>query len=139
MALACPAPGDVIAGLGVGFGLANLVGMMLAWRILSRRMRGLDGYRIGRSLVRMHAATLPAALLAVLVGASPAGTRSSTSSSAAASLLAMYLVFARALRIDELCTLSRTLLSGSAGRRCRAGAATGRWLRDWLTAVTSPR
>ncbi len=59
---------ELVAALGAGFGVANLVGLVIAWRILSTRLRGLDGFRIGRSLVRMHAATLPAALLAILVG-----------------------------------------------------------------------
>jgi putative peptidoglycan lipid II flippase len=101
---------DVVAGLGVGFGLANVVGMLLASRILTRRLRGLDGYRIGRSLVRMHAATLPAALIAVLVGM--------LTSSAIVDVVvggglavAMYLLFARALRIDEVTGLSRMVLS----------------------------
>jgi putative peptidoglycan lipid II flippase len=100
---------DVVAGLGVGFGLANVVGMLLASRILTRRLRGLDGYRIGRSLVRMHAATLPAALIAVLVGM--------LTSSAIVDVVvggglavAMYLLFARALRIDEVTGLSRMVL-----------------------------
>ncbi len=101
---------DVVAGLGIGFGLANVVGMLIAWRILSRRLRGLDGYLIGRSLVRMHAATLPAALIAILVGI--------ISSSATVDVIiggglavAMYLLFARALRIEEMAALSRTVLS----------------------------
>jgi putative peptidoglycan lipid II flippase len=103
-------PGAVVAGLGVGFGLANTAGMVLAWRILTRRLRGLDGYRIGRSLVRMHAAALPAALLAVLVGM--------LTDSALADVilggglaLGMYLLFARALRIEELTGLSRAVLA----------------------------
>ena len=42
---------------------------IVARRILSLRLRGLDGRPIGRTLVRMHVATLPAAILAVsLVG-----------------------------------------------------------------------
>ena len=101
---------DVVAGLGVGFGLANVAGMLVAWRILTRRLRGLDGYRIGRSLVRMHAATLPAALIAILVGL--------VSSSPIVDViiggglaLAMYLLFARLLRIEELTSVSRMLLS----------------------------
>jgi len=100
--------GTVVAALGVGFGLANFVGMVIAWRILSRRLHGLDGYFISRSLVRMHAAALPAALLAVLasiltsnafvvvvVGGGLAGC--------------MYLLFARALRVDEVTDLTETV------------------------------
>jgi putative peptidoglycan lipid II flippase len=104
----------VVAGLGVGFGLANLVGSVLAWSILSRRLHGLDGYRIGRSLVRMHAAAIPAALLAMIVAIL-------TSNSAVVVIIGgglatgMYFMFARALRIDELASLRRTVL-GRLGR-----------------------
>ena len=101
---------DVVAGLGVGFGLANLVGTVLAWRVLTRRLRGLDGYRIGRSLVRMHAATLPAALIAILVGMI-SGSAIVDVIIGGGLALAMYLLFARALRIEEMTALSRTVLS----------------------------
>jgi putative peptidoglycan lipid II flippase len=102
---------DVVAGLGVGFGLANVAGMLLAWRILTRRLRGLDGYRIGRSLVRMHAATLPAALVAVLVGLLTGGNAIVEVVVGGGLALGMYLLFARALRVEELTGLSRALLS----------------------------
>jgi putative peptidoglycan lipid II flippase len=110
IALSVLRPRDVVAGLGVGFGLANVVGMMLAWRILTRRLRGLDGYRIGRSLVRMHAATLPAALIAVLVGI-VTGNALVDVVIGGGLAAAMYLLFARALRIEEMTSLSRTVLS----------------------------
>lgn len=100
----------VVAGLGVGFGLANVVGMIISWQILTRRLRGLDGYRIGRSLVRMHAATLPAALIAILTGL-VAGSAIVDVIIGGGLALAMYLIFARALRIEELAGLSRAVLA----------------------------
>jgi putative peptidoglycan lipid II flippase len=101
---------ELVAGLGAGFGLANLVGLLIAWRILTRRLRGLDGFRIGRSLVRMHAATLPAALLAILVGlVTPNAYVVVIIGGGLAA--AMYLLFARALRIEELTGLTRTVLA----------------------------
>jgi putative peptidoglycan lipid II flippase len=104
-------PRAVVAGLGVGFGLSNVAGMVLAWRILTRRLRGLDGYRIGRSLVRMHAATLPAALVAVLVGMLSGGNAILDVIVGGGLALGMYLLFARALRIEELTGLTRAVLS----------------------------
>ncbi len=101
----------VVAGLGVGFGLSNLVGMIISWQILTRRLRGLDGYRIGRSLVRMHAATLPAALIAVLVGVITADNAIIDVIVGGGLALAMYLIFARALRMEELTGLSRAFLA----------------------------
>jgi putative peptidoglycan lipid II flippase len=98
----------VVAALGVGFGLANLVGMVIAWRILSRRLRGLDGYFISRSLVRMHAATLPAALLAVLAGILTENVLVVVVIGGGLAGLT-YLLFARALRVDELTGLIRTM------------------------------
>ena len=100
--------GDLVAGLGVGFGAANLVGMMLAWRILRIRLRGLDGYRIGRSLVRMHAATLPAALLALLVAVVSANAYVVVIIGGGLAM-GVYLLFGRALRIEELTGLTRSL------------------------------
>ncbi len=59
--------GHVVEGLAVAFGVANLVGAIVAWRILSRRMRGLEGHAIARSLIRMHLAAIPAAIFALAV------------------------------------------------------------------------
>jgi putative peptidoglycan lipid II flippase len=58
---------EVVAALGVGFGLANLIGSIIAWRVLSRRLGGLAGRQIGGSVLRMHAAAVPAALFALIV------------------------------------------------------------------------
>ncbi|HXW88487.1 MAG TPA: murein biosynthesis integral membrane protein MurJ [Streptosporangiaceae bacterium] len=102
--------GRLVAGLGVGFGLANLVGTVIAWRILSRRLHGLDGYLIGRSLVRMHAAAVPAALLAVIVAILTGNALVIVIIGGGLALI-MYLIFARALRIDELTSLTRTVLA----------------------------
>jgi putative peptidoglycan lipid II flippase len=100
---------ELVAGLGAGFGLANLVGTVIAWRILAIRLRGLDGWRIGRSLVRMHAATLPSALLAIVVGML-SGSALVTVVIGGGLALLMYVLFARSLRIDELSQLSRAML-----------------------------
>jgi putative peptidoglycan lipid II flippase len=104
----------VVAGLGVGFGLANLVGAVIAWSILSRRLHGLDGYLIGRSLVRMHAAAIPAALLAIIV-VTLSGNAAVDVIIGGGLAIAMYFMFARALRIDELTGLMRTVM-GRLGR-----------------------
>jgi putative peptidoglycan lipid II flippase len=101
---------ELVAGLGVGFGVSNFIGLLITWRILGRRLRGLDGYRIGRTLVRMHAATLPAALVAILVGL--VTTNAYVVVIIGGGLATgMYLMFARLLRIEELTRVSRIMLS----------------------------
>ena len=104
---------NLVAGLGIGFGLANLLGSLLAWRILSIRMRGLDGYAVGQSLARMHVATLPAA--AGRAPGRPSSSAPGRSSPRPATLilggggaLVTYVLMARALHIRELATVSRT-------------------------------
>jgi putative peptidoglycan lipid II flippase len=111
VALAVLPRSEVVAGLGVGFGLANFIGVIISWQILRRRLRGLDGFRIGRSLVRMHAAALPAALIAVLVGVITNGNAYADVIVGGGLALAMYLIFAKALRIEELTGLSRAFLA----------------------------
>jgi putative peptidoglycan lipid II flippase len=114
-ALAVLPPGLVVTGLGLGFGLANLLGSALAWWLLSRRLGGLDGREIGRSLLRMHAAAIPAAALALavslLAGALlPAGTLGAlvTVGLAGGAALPLYLLAARSFRVAELTELVAT-------------------------------
>src|SRR5580698_4020271 len=52
---------NLVAGLAVGFGVANFLGCVIAWRILSRRMRGLKGRVVGGTIGRLYAASVPAA------------------------------------------------------------------------------
>jgi murein biosynthesis integral membrane protein MurJ len=109
---------DVVAGLGVGFGLANLLGTFLAWRILSRRLQGLDGRAIGGTLLKMHAAAIPGALFAITVGLMVTDALTGGRTGAAITIvvggggaLLLYVMFARALRVTELASLSRTVMS----------------------------
>jgi len=62
---------QVVAGLAIGYGIANLVGTIAGWALLLRRVGSLDGRTIARSLTRMHLATVPGLVfaLAVMVGA----------------------------------------------------------------------
>jgi putative peptidoglycan lipid II flippase len=116
IALAVLPPSDVVAGLGAGFGAANLVGAVAGWLVLSRRIGGLDGRRIGVSLVKMHVSAIPSVLFAaavtVMVGAVvPAGTLAALiivvlSGSGA---LLLYVLFAKALGITELTDLSSSV------------------------------
>jgi putative peptidoglycan lipid II flippase len=112
IALALVPPHDLVAALGVGFGLANLVGAVIAWRALGRRLGGLAGHQIGRSLLRMHAAAVPAALFALVVAAMFHAAFSAGKLSALLTLvfggagaLVLYVVFARMLRVAEVTDL----------------------------------
>jgi putative peptidoglycan lipid II flippase len=114
IALALVPERDVVAALGIGFGLANLVGTVLAWRILSRRLGGLAGREIGRSLVRMHAAAVPAALFALAVTAMIHAVLAAGKASAVLILIVggagsavLYVVLARMLRVSEVTDLLR--------------------------------
>jgi putative peptidoglycan lipid II flippase len=105
----------VIGGLGIGFGLSNLAGAALAGRILSVRLRGLDGWNIRRTLVRMHAATLPAVLFALvvvwLIGSAGTLTSVVTVLLGGAGGLAIYVLAANSLRITEVTDLTKTVLA----------------------------
>jgi putative peptidoglycan lipid II flippase len=116
IALAVLPAADVVAGLGAGFGAANLVGAVAGWWILSRRLGGLDGRRIGISLVKMHLSAIPgvlcAAAVTVMISAVlPAGTLAAliiVALSGSGALL-LYVLFAKALGVAELTDLSSTV------------------------------
>jgi putative peptidoglycan lipid II flippase len=61
-----PGP-QVVAGLAVAYGVANLVGTVAGWALLLGRVGSLDGWHIARSLARMHLATLPGVVFALAV------------------------------------------------------------------------
>jgi len=109
---------DVVAALGIGFGLANGVGTLIAWRILSRRIGGLGGHEIGRRLLRMHAAAVPAAIFALGITLTVNAMFSAGKVSAALALVfggagavLLYIVFARRLRVSEVTDLIGTVRS----------------------------
>jgi putative peptidoglycan lipid II flippase len=110
--------GHVVEGLAAAFGIANVVGTIVAWRILSRRMHGLAGHTIARSLIRMHIAAIPAALFAlavtfavgVVIPSGPAFGIITLIFGGSGALL-LYALFAKALGITELTELTGGLRS----------------------------
>jgi putative peptidoglycan lipid II flippase len=109
---------NLVAGLAVGFGVANFLGCVIAWRILSRRMRGLKGRVVGGTIGRLYAATVPAALLALFVSllvdnvvSGPRFASMITIVLGGGGALLVFILFAQALRITEVTDVGRTLRS----------------------------
>jgi putative peptidoglycan lipid II flippase len=116
LALAILPPQHVVAGLGAGFGLASLVGSIIAWRVLSRRIGGLDGRRVGSALLRMNLAAIPGVIFAiavsVMVGAVIPGGRIAallTVALGGSGAMLLYVLFAKAFRVRELDELTSSL------------------------------
>jgi putative peptidoglycan lipid II flippase len=114
--LAALPTGHVVEGVAAAFGVANLIGTVIAWQILSRRMRGLDGHRIASSLIRMHLAAIPAAIFAlaitfsvgVILAPGPAFGIITVIIGGSGSLL-LYVLFAKAFGVGELTELGAGL------------------------------
>jgi putative peptidoglycan lipid II flippase len=108
--------GHIVEGLAVSFGVSNVVGAVLSWRILSRRLGGLAGRQIADSLGRMHVAAVPALLFAwavtfmvgVLFAPGPVFGFVTLFLGGSGGLL-LYLLFSRALGISEVATLTSTV------------------------------
>ncbi len=116
-------PGQVVVGMAFVYGVSYVLSAAVAWRLLSRRVGGLDGRVVTRSLVRMHMATIPPVVLAFAVGAAvgavvhpgPAYGFITVLIGGGGAVL-LYIVVARALRLDELNQLMR-MVGGRFGRR----------------------
>ena len=121
----------VVAGLGAGFGLANLAGTIAAWRVLSRRIGGLDGPAIWSSLIRMHISAIPAVIFAVAVTVMINAVLSSGTIAAiiivvlaGSGALLMYVMFAKAFQVNEVSDLTASLTTRRRGSGADpAGAA----------------
>jgi putative peptidoglycan lipid II flippase len=118
---------DVVAGLGVAYGIANLTGAIVGWALLLRRVGSLDGWAIARSLTRMHLATVPGLVwaVAVIIGAGHVVHNPSAAYGFVVTVVGgggavlLYALSARALRVAEFGFLARTVAA-------RFGRQTGR-------------
>ena len=121
-------PADVVAGLGVGFGLSSLVMAVWLWWILSRRVGGLDTRRINRTLLRMHAAAIPGMIFAI--GASILISRVAPGGAITALMIVvvggsggmvLYLLVAWKLRVAEVGELARKVRARLGSRPVTSG------------------
>src|SRR6266536_2802455 len=118
-----PGP-QVVAGLAVAYGLANLVGTIAGWALLLRRVGSLDGWTIARSLTRMHLATVPGVVFALAVMAGAAHVVHDPSPAyglvvtvvGGGGAVGLYALCARSLRVAEFGFLMTTMAARFGGR-----------------------
>ena len=118
---------DVVAGLAVAYGITNLVGAIVGWAVLLRRVGSLDGRAIARSLTRMHVATVPGLVfaVAVMIGAGHVLHNPSAAYGFVVTVVGgggavlLYALCARALRVAEFGFLARTVAAKFGGRSRR--------------------
>ena len=118
---------DVVAGLAVAYGLANLAGTIAGWALLLRRVGSLDGWAIARSLTRMHLATVPGLVfaLAVMVGAGHIAHNPSAAYGLVVTVaggggaVGLYALCARSLRVAEFGFLMKTIAARFGGQSGR--------------------
>jgi putative peptidoglycan lipid II flippase len=116
---------QVVAGLAVAYGLANVVGTIAGWALLLRRVGSLDGWAIARSLTRMHLATVPGAVfaIAVMVGAGHVMHNPSAAYGLVVTVvggggaIGLYALCARSLRVAEFGFLMKTMAARFSGQR----------------------
>ncbi|HUB22590.1 MAG TPA: murein biosynthesis integral membrane protein MurJ [Streptosporangiaceae bacterium] len=118
---------DVVAGLGVAYGISNLTGAIVGWALLLRRVGSLDGRAIARSLTRMHVATVPGLVfaVAVMIGAEHVTHNPGVAYGLLVTVVGgggavlLYALSARALRVAEFGFLARTVAARFGGQSRR--------------------
>jgi putative peptidoglycan lipid II flippase len=118
---------EVVAGLAVAYGLANLAGTIVGWALLLRRVGSLDGWAIARSLTRMHLATVPGVVfaLAVMVAAGHVTHNPSAAYGLVVTVvggggaIGLYALCARSLRVAEFGYLTKTIAARFVGQSGR--------------------
>ena len=102
----------VVQGLAAGYVFAYLVGAVLAWRLLLRRVGSLDGRAITRSLVKIYVAAIPPVIFAFEIKSAVGVVLNPgfaygvvTVVVAGGGGLLLFVLFARALRIREVAGL----------------------------------
>ena len=127
IALAILPPSNLVAGLGIAYGVANLIGAAMGWMLLLRKVGSLDGRLIARSLTRMHLATVPGLIFAVLVMWLTGKALHDPGRAyglvvtviGGGGAVAIYAVCARSLRVAEFGFLMRTITARFGGQSGR--------------------
>lgn len=60
-------PQHIVVWLPVPYGLYYIVGSVIMWYLLNKKLNGLDGRRTASTLVKLHVATIPAAAFGMLM------------------------------------------------------------------------
>ncbi|WP_019548107.1 murein biosynthesis integral membrane protein MurJ [Streptomyces sulphureus] len=102
-----------VVGMAASYGLAYIIGVVVAWQRLRRKLDGsLDGRNVVRTYVRLAGASVPATLVAggvvyVLTQALGSGTLGSIVALllGGVALLAVFVLAAKRMRIAEMTTL----------------------------------
>jgi putative peptidoglycan lipid II flippase len=118
---------NVVAGLAVAYGVANLTGAVAGWALLLRRVGSLDGWAIARSLARMHLATVPGLIFAVVVMIGAGHILHNPSAAyglvvtivGGSGAVALYAFCARALRVTEFGFLAKNVAAKFGGQSGR--------------------
>jgi putative peptidoglycan lipid II flippase len=115
--------GQVVIGMAFVYGITSVFSAAIAWRLLNRQIGSLDGRLVTRSLVRMHVATIPALIFALVTTVTVGVVLHPgpvygfiTSIVGGGGALLLYVIVAKALRLDELSALMR-MVGGRFGRR----------------------
>jgi putative peptidoglycan lipid II flippase len=126
--LAALPPGQVVIGMAFVYGITSIFSAAIAWRLLARRVGGLDGGQVTRSLVRMHFASIPAIVFAFVVSVVAGGAFHAGAVYGFVTVLIggggavlLYIAAAKALRLDELTQVMR-MVAGRFGRAPQGAA-----------------
>ena len=127
--LAILPPGQVVIGMAFVYGITSVFSAAIAWRLLTRQVGGLDGRLVTRSLVRMHVAAIPAVIFALVISLTVGSVLHAgplygliTSIVGGGGALLLYVIVAKALRLDELSQLMR-MVGGRFGRGAQGSPA----------------
>jgi putative peptidoglycan lipid II flippase len=116
LVLAVLPAGQVVIGMAAVYGITSVLSVAVAGKWLLRRVGSLDGRKVVRSLTRMHMATVPALIFTVAVTV-VAGTVLRpgpvyglvTVLVGGGGAVLLYLRFSKALGVEELPALARTV------------------------------
>jgi len=115
LVLAVLPAGQVVIGMAAVYGITSVLSAALAGKWLLRRVGSLDGRKVVRSLTRMHMATVPALIFTVAVTVvagtvlRPGPVYGLVTVLVGGGAVVLYLRFSKALGVEELPALARTI------------------------------